>query len=132
MKNLIKAELKSAMVNKDTLRKNLFSTLLGEIETAEKNEGQSPLSVEKCEAIVRKFIKGAREMASYGNANALIEIEILNGLVPTELTTEQITEKVKEAIASGCNNLGAIMKYFAGTPADKKKVSQIAKAELGL
>lgn len=107
----------------------LYSTLIGAIQTAEKNTNQAPLSDADCIAIIKKMVNSAKIMAEHGNADALSEIAILEGFLPKSMSVEEIQAAVKTAIAGGATNIGGVIKYFTdnGLNADKKTVSEQAK-----
>ena len=58
------------------------------------------------------------------------ELEMIESYLPKALSASEISSKIDELIASGANNMGMIMKGFAGLQADKKLVSELIKTKL--
>lgn len=90
---------------------SLLTTLLGEVQTIGKNEGG--ISDAIIVATVQKFIKNLNIvlMMKPDDANASKEIEILNELLPKQLSDDDIIDIITMMKAKG-ENLGGVMKYF--------------------
>lgn len=137
-------ELKDAMQNKDTLRKDTVTMLRAAILQVEK-DNLKELSETEIEAIVAKevkkrkeaipdYIKGGREdIAETLNK----EIEILSKYLPEQLTEEEIRKLVEEAVentgASSMKDMGKVMgalREKTQGKADGKLVSDLVKEKL--
>jgi uncharacterized protein YqeY len=127
IKEKINKDYMTAFKAKNTVAKNLLSVIKGEIQTVEKNTGVENMSDEDVLKILTKTSKSLREMVAGGNEQAKIELEIVEGYLPKQMSVEEVTKKVTEIVNSGITNIGAIMKEFAQLPADKKMVSEVIK-----
>jgi uncharacterized protein YqeY len=58
---------------------------------------------------------------------SVVELSIIQGYLPKQMSKDEVTEKVTVLINSGITQMGAIMKEFAQLPADKKMVSEVVK-----
>jgi uncharacterized protein len=133
LKTKISADYLTAFKAKNTIAKNVLSVIKGEIQTIEKNTGSANLSDDEVIKILNKTVKSLKETISLsGDQKSKLELEIVEGYLPTQMSDEEILSKIKEVIATGSTNIGMIMKEFAALPADKKKVSELAKNALSL
>lgn len=138
MKEKLLIELKDAMKQKDTLKKDTITGLRAAILQVEK-DGQKELKEDELLAVVSKEVKKRKDVISdYEKANRLDivenlkrEIEILEEYLPEQLTNEEIVELINEAInelnASKISDMGKVMQALkpkiAGK-ADAKIVSE--------
>ena len=144
LKQDLMAALKEAMQNKDTLRKETITMLRAAILQVEKDELKE-LTETEMQAIVDKEVKKRRESIvdfEKGGRPDIVEqlnkeIEILSVYLPEQLTEEEITKMVLEAIAqvgaTSMRDMGKVMgslKEKTAGKADGKLVSDIVKAEL--
>ncbi len=141
MKNELLQDLKEAMKEKDALKKDTITMLRAAILQVEK-DSQKVLNDDEICAIVAKEVKKRKEsIKEYEDAgredianNLKREIEVLSKYLPEQLTEEEITNMVKEAIAqSGATSprdmgkvMGILRPKTAGK-ADGKVVSDIVK-----
>jgi uncharacterized protein YqeY len=133
LKTKINADYLVAFKSKNVIAKNVLSVVKGEIQTIEKNTGSSNLSDEEVIKILNKTAKSLKETISLsGDQKSIQELEIVESYLPTQMSDEEITRKISEVISTGATNIGMIMKEFSTLPADKKKVSEIAKNLLSL
>jgi hypothetical protein len=130
LKEKISKDFVKSFKEKDVLRKSLLSTVKGEIQTIEKNQGVETLSDEEVLKILNKFAKSLKENVSLGDENSKQELVIIQEYLPQEMSNSEIETKVSELIGNGFSNIGQIMKEFADLQADKKVVSQIARQML--
>ena len=130
LKEKISKDFVKAFKEKDVLRKSLLSTVKGEIQTIEKNQGVETLSDEEVLKILNKFAKSLKENVSLGDENSEKELRAIQEYLPKEMSQSEIESKVSEIIGNGASNIGQIMKEFANLQADKKVVSQIARQML--
>lgn len=131
MKNKITNLYLESRKSKDTIAKNLFSTLLGEIQ---KHELETKKEIADSEIIVliRKLLKGIDEILKVrpSDEQAITEKEILSQFLPAMMTEEQIRDLILKSVLLGKSTMGEIMSVFKDLNADKKIVSQIVKEVL--
>ncbi len=144
MKDELLQDLKEAMKQKDTLKKDTITMLRAAILQVEK-DSQKVLTDDEICAVVAKEVKKRKEsIKEYEEAgrediaeNLKREIEILSKYLPEQLTQEEIEKLVDEAIAkSGAQSprdmgkvMGILRPQTAGK-ADGKLVSDIVKEKL--
>lgn len=133
-------DMKEAMRNKDTLRKNAITLLRAEIKQKEVDERRE-LSEADIEAVVQKQIR-AREKAiiefEKGDREDLVneakaEIDVLKTYLPEQLSEEEVLAVVKDAIQKHGKNMGAIMgmlKQELAGKADMGKANAMVRQEL--
>ena len=140
----IKQDLKQAMLDKNDLQRDTIRMFLAEVQRFEidtKEEANDAKAIQ----IINKMIKQRNDSISQfksGGRNDLAEkeekeVEILSKYKPEQLSEEEVTRKVKEAIktsdASSMQDMGKVMgvlnSSLAGS-ADMSMVSKIVKEEL--
>lgn len=141
MKNELLQDLKEAMKEKDALKKDTITMLRAAILQVEK-DSQKVLNDDEICAIVAKEVKKRKEsIKEYEDAgredianNLKREIEVLSKYLPEQLTEEEITNMVKEAItqsgATSPRDMGKVMGILrpkTAGKADGKVVSDIVK-----
>ncbi len=144
MKEELLNDLKEAMKNKDTIKKDTITCLRAAILQVEKDT-QKTLTEEEMSAIVAKEVKKRKEsIEDYvkGGREDIVEnlnkeIEILSKYLPEQLTKEEIEALVLEAIsntgAASPKDMGKVMQYLrpkTAGKADGKMVSDIVKEKL--
>lgn len=144
MKEELLNDLKEAMKNKDTIKKDTITCLRAAILQVEKDT-QKTLTEEEMSAIVAKEVKKRKEsIEDYvkGGREDIVEnlnkeIEILSKYLPEQLTKEEIEALVLEAIsntgATSPKDMGKVMQYLrpkTAGKADGKMVSDIVKEKL--
>lgn len=144
MKEELLNDLKEAMKNKDTIKKDTITCLRAAILQVEKDT-QKTLTEEEMSAIVAKEVKKRKEsIEDYvkGGREDIVEnlnkeIEILSKYLPEQLTKEEIETLVLEAIsntgAASPKDMGKVMQYLrpkTAGKADGKMVSDIVKEKL--
>ena len=136
LKEKISADYMSAFRAKNTVAKNLLSVIKGEIQTIEKNTGVETLSDDEITKILNKTVKSLNEtLKSLAPVDgkgedivqAVVELAILQGYLPKQMSKDEITQKIVELKESGVTNIGQIMKEFASLPVDRKLVSEVIK-----
>ena len=136
IKEQINKDYMTAFKAKNTVAKNLLSVVKGEIQTIEKNTGVENMSDEDVLKILTKTSKSLNETIKSLSpidgkgediVQAVVELAIIQGYLPKQMSKDEVSEKVTELLNSGITNIGAIMKEFATLPADKKMVSEIIK-----
>lgn len=147
----IQADLKQAMLAKNELKVSTLRMLLSELKNAQiatgrdLEDGRSLLSDKDAITVVQKEIKRRREGAdgfrSGGREELAVreesEADILKAYLPEQLSDDQLTKIVQEAItelgAASVTQMGQVMgKVMAqvGQSAQPSQVSSIVKAEL--
>ena len=126
----LKQQLKDAhikaMKEKDTLRKNLFSVLLGEIKNQEISGVES--TDENVLLVIRKMEK---TLLQVNTPESQLEIECIKPFLPSLMSEDKVREILTDLIDSGVSkNMGELMKNFNSQykgKADNKIVSQVIK-----
>ncbi len=126
----LKQQLKDAhikaMKEKDTLRKNLFSVLLGEIKNQEISGIES--TDENVLLVIRKMEK---TLLQVNTPESQLEIECIKPFLPSLMSEDKVREILTSLIDSGVSkNMGELMKNFNSQykgKADNKIVSQVIK-----
>lgn len=127
LKEKINNDYMTAFKSKNVIVKNLLSVVKGEIQTIEKNTGVDSLSDGEVTKILNKTVKSLKEMVNGGSEQSKIELALIEGYLPKQMSKEEVTTKVTELKDAGVTNIGAIMKEFSTLPVDKKMVSEIVK-----
>lgn len=137
MLDIIKQKQLQARKSNDTVARNLLTTLLGEITTAQKNS--IAFIDADISSIVVKFIKNAKEMANLQTdeqkrAVAIAEIDILQSLLPQQLTQDQLTQIINQIIVNeSITKMGIVMKILKdryNNQYDAQLASAIVKTKL--
>ena len=126
----LKQQLKDAhikaMKEKDTLRKNLLSVLLGEIKNQEISGIES--TDENVLLVIRKMEK---TLLQVNTPESQLEIECIKPFLPSLMSEDKVREILTGLIDSGVSkNMGELMKNFNSQykgKADNKIVSQVIK-----
>ncbi|MCX8075141.1 MAG: GatB/YqeY domain-containing protein [Clostridia bacterium] len=144
MKEELLKDLKQAMIDKDSIKKDTITMLRAAVLQIEKDE-QKTLNDEDIIAVVAKEIKKRKEAAlEYEKTqrediieNLNKEIEILSKYLPEQLSNEEIKVLVQEAIestsATSIKDMGKVMNILRpkiSGRADGKVVSDIIKENL--
>ena len=141
----IKQDLKQAMLEKNDLARDTIRMFLAEVQRFE-IDNQEEADDSKALQIVNKMIKQRNDSITQfksGGRDDLAdreqkEVDILSKYKPAQLSEEEVTLKVKEAIensgASSMQDMGKVMgvlnSSLAGS-ADMGMVSKIVKENLG-
>jgi uncharacterized protein YqeY len=126
LKEKIKKDFMEAMKNRETLRKNLLSVVVSEIQTIEKNQNIDNLSDEEVTKILNKTVKSLKETnASFPSVQTAEELFIVESYLPKQMSEDEITVKVQELIAENDLNIAEVMRAFASYPADRKLVAEV-------
>ena len=139
----IKQDLKQAMLDKNVLVRDTIRMFLSEVQRFE-IDNKEEVDDSKALQIINKMIKQRNDSISQfknGGREDLAEkeekeVDILSKYKPAQLSDEEITSKVKEAIeqsgATSMQDMGKVMgilKSLSGS-ADMGLVSKIVKDEL--
>ncbi|KAJ2652836.1 Mitochondrial-processing peptidase subunit alpha [Coemansia sp. RSA 1250] len=141
----LKADLKTAMKEKDKVRLPVIKGILSDIMYAEKSPASSPTFSTYSDAdvatviqrVIRRrhesitsFVDGGRPELAEAEK---IKIAILEQYLPQQLTAEQIEARAKDVIrklgASGAKAIGPVMRDIGISPAEasKARVAEIVK-----
>ena len=141
LKEKLMEDLKSAMKEKTTNKKNAVQMVRTAILQIEKDKGIE-VEDEKILEIIAKEVKTRKdsltEFEKAGRDDLIKqtqeEIEVLSTYLPKQLSKEELTEKIKEIIAqigaSSIKDMGAVMKEAKkqiGTAADGKTINEVVK-----
>ncbi len=144
MKEQLLQDLKEAMKEKDTIKKDAITMLRASILQVEKDT-QKTLNDDEICAIVAKEVKKRKEsLKEYEDANRediveglKKEIEVLSKYLPEQLSKEEIEKLVDQAViesqAISMKDMGKVMSILrpkTAGKADGKLVSDIVKEKL--
>lgn len=111
----IKKEWIAARKVKETVKANLLSTLVGEIEMVAKNDGQRQVTDADCLAKVKAFLKGVDAMleVSPSDQKTLQEKAILEGFMPIQMSQRELEVTIQtiasEIGATSVKDMGKVM-----------------------
>jgi len=140
-KEQLQAALKEAMINKDNLRRDVIRGLVSAVKQVE-IDSQKTLNAEDTVAVLQKEAKKRRESIDeaikVGRSEIAdqekIELAIIEGFLPTQLSREQVATIVQETIVqTGVTSpkeigklMGALMPKVKGL-ADGKLVNEVVR-----
>ncbi len=141
LKEQIRADLGAARKERDKLRTTLLTTLLSEIRNREIEVGRE-IGDEEVQAVVTSAIKRRREAAEQmrgGGREELAakeeqEAALLQGYLPPQLDEEEVRTLVREAVAGGARDVGAVMKAVMPRVKGRfegRELNRLAREELG-
>ncbi len=145
LKEKLQSDLKKAMKEKDTFKRDVIRFVMSAIKQIEVDE-RKELTDADIEAIIVKQIKQRNDAIAQfkeGGREDLVEknekeLEILRSYLPEPMSEEDVRatleEIVKETGASGMKDMGKVMtaaKEKIGTRAEGRVINQIAKELLG-
>lgn len=146
LKEKLMEELKEAMKNKDTIKKNTVQMVRAAILQIEKDKGIE-VGDDKILEIIAKEVKTKKDaLVDFEKAQRqdLIdqtnqEIVILQEYLPKQLSREEVKVEVEKIIseigATSMKDMGAIMKEAKaklGASAEGKTINEVAKEIMGL
>jgi uncharacterized protein YqeY len=140
LKDTLREELNAARKARDKLRTVLYTSTLSEIKYKEVELGREATDADVID-VINKAIKQRREAAEQmraGNRPELADKEdqeaaLLIKYLPAPLSEGEVRELVREAIASGAGNMGAVMGRIMPKikgAFDGKEANRIVKEEL--
>jgi uncharacterized protein len=141
LKSRIRNDLNAARKERDKLRTTVYSTFLSEIRNREIELG-SEASDEDVQALITTAIKRRREAAEQMRAGGREELAakeeqeaaVLQAYLPPQLDEGEVREMVRQAIAGGASDLGAVMKAVMPRVKGRfegKELNRIVREELG-
>src|SRR5206468_3885621 len=117
MKKQLQDDLKAAMKSGDKPRLMTVRSVLAEMSRLEKDVRREPNEAEIIQIIKRERARREEALgfAKQANRADLIEqneaeAKILSDYLPAELSPDEVRAAITEAIASGANQMGAVMK----------------------
>ena len=145
LREKILADIKSAMVSKDTVKLNTLRFLNAQIKNKEIDSRPTPITAEDILTVIKKLVKQRKEsIEQFSTAGRMdladqesAELKILENYMPSQMTKEQIEKLVAEVMtatgAKTIKDMGTVMKEAmarsAGT-ADGKILSEVIKSQL--
>ena len=140
LKETIREELNTARRARDKMRTVLFTSTLSEIKYKEVELGREVNDAEVIDVINKaiKRRKEASEQMRAGNRAELADKEdqeaaLLAKYLPAQLTEDEVRALVRDAIAGGAGNMGAVMGKIMPKlkgAFDGKEANRIVKEEL--
>ena len=145
LKEELMKDLKEAMKEKNTIKKDTVQMVRAAILQIEKDKGIE-VDDNKIIEIIAKEVKGKKDALvefEKGGREDLIEqtnkeIEVLEKYLPKQLSKDEITEIVKEIIvslgATSIKDMGSVMKEAKakiGAAADGRTINEVVKELLG-
>ena len=136
----LRAALNAARKERDQARTLLLSTILSDVRNRE-IELAKPIEDSDVVEVLRRGIKRRKEsVEAYTKGGRMeladreaFEVKVLEGYLPPGVSDDEIRSAVREAVAGGAKDLGAlmgkVMPLFKGR-ADGKTVNRIAREEL--
>ena len=145
MESKLREDLKQAQLNRDEVKVSTLRLLLSELTYAKVAKKAETLSDEEITAVLLKAVKqrkesiesfksgGREDLASKEQA----EMEILQGYLPSQMSDEELTKVIDEAInstgASSMQDMGKVIGMVmgqVGAKAEGAKVSSLVKERL--
>lgn len=145
LKELILADLKDAMKNKEADRLGAIRFLQAAIKNKEIDVRPSTITDEDILGVIKKAVKQRKEsIEQYTNANRqdladkeAFELSVIEKYLPAQMEPEQIKMHIEKVIAAlgatSMKDMGAVMKQVQADlsgRADGKLVSEIVKSKL--
>ena len=141
VKEKLLEDLKSAMKEKNTNKKNAVQMVRTAILQIEKDKGIEVTDEQIIDIIAKEVKKRKDSLADFEKANRqdLIdqineEIEVLEGYLPKQLTDEELEEIVSKIVtevgATNIKDMGKVMKEAKaqiGARADGKRINEMVK-----
>ena len=141
LKEELLEDLKSAMKEKNTNKKNAVQMVRTAILQIEKDKGIEVTDEQIIDIIAKEVKKRKDSLADFEKANRqdLIdqineEIEVLEGYLPKQLTDEELEEIVSKIVtevgATNIKDMGKVMKEAKaqiGARADGKRINEMVK-----
>lgn len=145
LREKLMADLKVAMVAKDTLKVNTIRFVQAAVKNREIDLRPHPITPEEVMAVFKKLVKQRKESIDQFQAagrqdlvdQETAELKILEAYLPAQLSREQIEKIVSDVVqelgASSIKDMGTVMKETVNRTqglADNKLVSELIRAQL--
>lgn len=141
----ILADIKSAMVSKDTVKLNTLRFLNAQIKNKEIDSRPNPITADDVMAVIKKLVKQRKEsieqFQTAGRQDLVdqesAELKVMETYLPAQMSREQIEALVVEVVtalgAKTIKDMGAVMKETmlrSAGAADGKLISEVIKSKL--
>jgi uncharacterized protein len=137
----LRADLNSARKERDRLRTSVLTMTVSEVRNREIELGR-PATDDDVQEVVNRAVKRRREAAEQIRAAGRTEMAdkeeqeaaVLVSYLPAQLTEAEVRGLVRDAIAAGANNVGAVMSAVMPKLKgrfDGKEANRIVREELG-
>lgn len=141
----IMADIKAAMVSKDSVKLNTLRFLNSAIKNKEIDSRPNPLTAEDVMGVIKKLVKQRKEsidqFTTAGRTDLAdqetSELKVLEAYMPAQMTREQIEAMVTDVIAAtgakSIKDMGTVMKEAMAKSAglaDGKVLSEVIKSKL--
>lgn len=145
IRDKISADVKAAMIAKDSVKLGALRMLQAAIKNREIDMRPDPITLDEVLGVVKKLVKQRKESIEQFKAagrqdlvdNESAELGILEVYLPAQMGREQVEALVTEVIAAvgakTVKDMGLVMKEViarSGGTADNKLVSELIKAKL--
>ena len=114
MITILKTDQMQARKNKDTLKTDLLTTLISEIQKKAKDDKNRDVTNDDCISVIRKFLNNSQEVLKFRSSDdTLKEIEILNSYLPQQLNEQEMRQIVLSLIEQyPAIKIGDVMNHF--------------------
>ena len=145
LREQILADIKSAMLSKQSVKLNTLRFLQSAIKNKEIDSRPNPITEDDVMAVVKKLIKQRKEsieqFTTAGRQDLVdqetAELKVMEVYLPAQMSKQQIEAVVSEVIkavsAKSVKDMGTVMKESivrTGGQADSKTISEVIKAQL--
>ncbi len=141
LKSRVQADLNAARKERDKFKTLVMSTLLADIryrEIDDKVEASDDVVVQVISRAIKQRKDAAEQMRAGGRAelaeNEEAQLAVLASYLPAGLTEADLRALVREAMAAGANQVGAVMAALMPKIRgrfDGKEANRIVREELG-
>jgi uncharacterized protein YqeY len=141
----ITADVKTAMLAKDSVKLNTLRFLQSAIKNKEIDSRPTPITADDVMAVIKKLVKQRKEsIEQFSAANRMdladqeaAELKVLEAYMPTQMGQVDVEKIVNDVIAAvgakSVKDMGTVMKETQARTAgqaDGKMISEIIKAKL--
>ena len=137
----LRADLNTARRERDKLRTVVLTTTLSEVKNRQIEMGREPTDEDVMEVInraIKKRREAAEQIRAVGRTDLAEkeeqEAELLLPYMPAQLAEAEVRQIVKDAIAGGATNVGAVMGAIMPRLKgrfDGRETNRIVREELG-
>jgi uncharacterized protein YqeY len=137
----LRADLNSARRERDKLRTGVLTMTLSEIKNRQIEMGREPTDEDVTEVVgraIKKRREAAEQIRAVGRADLADREEQEAGMLlqymPAQLSEAEVRQLVKDAIAGGAGNIGAVMGAIMPRVKGKfdgRETNRIVREELG-
>lgn len=141
LKSRLQADLNAARKGRDKFRTLVLSTILADLkyrEIEDKHEADDDAVVQVISRAIKQRKDAAEQMRAGGReelaANEDAQLAVLAAYLPAGMTEADVRALVREAIAGGATQMGAVMAVLMPKIRgrfDGKEANRVAREELG-